>query len=227
LLRARTNNEEAVVRGYARSAPGVAGTLLQKSVSSGAEGRSRSQPGFLYRHAAHATDSDHVVGRSRRSCAAIDRCAPRASSGRCGASGTRNHHAGWRSDHPSLDSVPARVGLTSEFSVALMLVLLGGRNVLGLPAGGEAYSLRGMRTRTPMPGHTTQLTRPSDMVGQGASAIAACRRSFTGSRARAAIACSFIRTVAHAAWALSTCLFGIGTVPGMMLITSALAAPIS
>jgi hypothetical protein len=100
--------------------------------------------------------------------------------------------------------LPARLGLTLELSVALMLVVLGGLNVAGF------------RRREVQGG---------DAAGSGAlrSLVVGTVHGLAGS---AAIALLVLTTIHDSRWAmLYLFLFGVGTVAGMMLITSTLALP--
>jgi cytochrome c biogenesis protein CcdA len=124
---------------------------------------------------------------------------------------------------------PARVGLTMEFSVALMLVLLGIMNVLGFRA--DVKKLRDSHTHT---GHSVRPEPPRDNALEGVGRLgrnAALRSLVVGTvhglAGSAAVALLVLSTIRNAAWGLLYLfLFGIGTVAGMMLITSALAAPL-
>ncbi len=109
-------------------------------------------------------------------------------------------------------AIPARLGLALELGVGAMLVLLGVGNLLGsadaLPARGLAL---GSQSR--------------------ASAVAPLRRPFVigvvhGLAGSAAVALLVLASVADARWALVyLALFGVGTILGMMLLTSVIALP--
>jgi len=117
---------------------------------------------------------------------------------------------------------PARVGLTMEFSVALMLVVLGAMNVMGF-----RQDVRELRA-----GHGHPHPRPipdedadkSSRLGRYRALIVGTVHGLAGS---AAVALFVLSTIRNAAWGvLYLFLFGVGTIAGMVLITSALAAPL-
>jgi cytochrome c biogenesis protein CcdA len=117
---------------------------------------------------------------------------------------------------------PARVGLTMEFSVALMLVVLGAMNVMGF-----RQDVRELRA-----GHAHPHQRPiqdedadkSSRLGRYRALIVGTVHGLAGS---AAVALFVLSTIRNAAWGiLYLFLFGVGTIAGMVLITSALAAPL-
>lgn len=125
--------------------------------------------------------------------------------------------------------IPPRVGLSMEFSVGLMLVLLGGLNLRGL---GKAW-----RTSTPE-AHTH---RDHDH-GSADCSIDSMDRWFGhwtlyqwlrplivglvhGLAGSAAVALLVLTTVHNPRWALAYLfLFGVGTIAGMMVITVAMAS---
>jgi high-affinity nickel permease len=116
--------------------------------------------------------------------------------------------------------LPARVGLTMELSVALMLVVLGVLNVAGF-----RREVRAMQVAH----HDGAQEKPSE-VGLGRyqalrSLIVGTVHGLAGS---AAVALLVLATIRDAGWGLLyLLLFGAGTVAGMMLITSALAVPLA
>jgi hypothetical protein len=99
--------------------------------------------------------------------------------------------------------IPPRLGLTMEFSVAMMLVLLGGLNLTGVFGAPSSHS------------HISVAARP---VAIGVV------HGLAGSAAIALMVLAAVHT-ALAALAYLT-IFSLGTVIGMMLMTSALAFPI-
>lgn len=104
--------------------------------------------------------------------------------------------------------IPPSLGLALELCVAVMLVTLGAFNVRRLVrrGAGRAGSDRG----------SASSTRPL--------AIGVVH----GLAGSAAIALLVLATVKEAAWAVAYLLvFGVGTVAGMMLVTSALAFPLA
>jgi high-affinity nickel-transport protein len=127
---------------------------------------------------------------------------------------------------------PARVGLTMEFSVALMLVVLGAMNVIGF-----RQDVRQIRDSHVHPRRSSAPPPHEPHEGSDAHSGGASRRlghyralvvgTVHGLAGSAAVALLVLSTIRNAAWALLYLfLFGIGTVAGMMLITSALAAPL-
>jgi high-affinity nickel-transport protein len=122
---------------------------------------------------------------------------------------------------------PARVGLTMEFSVALMLVLLGAMNVLGF-----RNDVRRLRSGHPHDhgGELDSASHGFDLLGKTRK-IGALRPLVVGVvhglAGSAAVALLVLSTIRNAAWGvLYLFLFGLGTVVGMMLTTSALAVPL-
>jgi len=105
--------------------------------------------------------------------------------------------------------IPPRVGLTMEFSVAVMLVLLGVLSLGGIgrfatPVGADGHSFV----------HRHQSLRPL--------AIGVVH----GLAGSAAVALLVLATIGNAMWAVVyLAVFGIGTIAGMMLITVAISIP--
>jgi high-affinity nickel-transport protein len=125
---------------------------------------------------------------------------------------------------------PARVGLTMEFSVALMLVVLGALNVLGFRRDVERLRDRHVHGSHPPPAsdeeheaiHAQSQSAPKNSALR--SLIVGTVHGLAGS---AAVALLVLSTIRNAAWALLYLfVFGVGTVAGMVLVTSALAAPL-
>jgi len=110
-------------------------------------------------------------------------------------------------------AIPPRLGLGMEFSVALMLVLLGVINLTGamkrieeVAHGRDPEARRGVRP--------TQLAR---------SLVVGVVHGLAGS---AAVALLVLTTIHDSRWAvLYLLLFGGGTIVGMMLLTSMIAVP--
>jgi high-affinity nickel-transport protein len=122
---------------------------------------------------------------------------------------------------------PARVGLTMEFSVALMLVVLGALNVLGFRRDVQRLRERHVHGSHPPPAseeeHEAMHAR-SVRSGALRSLVVGTVHGLAGS---AAVALLVLSTIRNAAWALLYLfVFGVGTVAGMILVTSALAAPL-
>jgi hypothetical protein len=111
--------------------------------------------------------------------------------------------------------IPPRLGLSMEFSVAVMLVLLGVANLSGAmrridqAAHGDDDDSRGKAGPGAMP--------------LGRSLVVGVVHGLAGS---AAVALLVLTTIRDARWALLyLLLFGVGTVLGMMLLTTAIAVP--
>jgi high-affinity nickel-transport protein len=117
---------------------------------------------------------------------------------------------------------PARVGLTMEFSVALMLVVLGAMNVMGFRQ--DVKELRAGHAHPHQPPTQDEDADKSSRLGRYRALIVGTVHGLAGS---AAVALFVLSTIRNAAWGvLYLFLFGVGTVAGMVLITSALAAPL-
>jgi nickel/cobalt exporter len=132
--------------------------------------------------------------------------------------------------------IPPRVGLSMEFSVALMLILLGILNLTG--------ALRWLAERfAPVNRSRTRETSDSGVVGSTAeSSLDRLMRRYGsyqvfrplviglvhGLAGSAAVALLVLSTIRSPLWAIAYLLvFGIGTIIGMMLMTSAMAIPVA
>jgi high-affinity nickel-transport protein len=130
---------------------------------------------------------------------------------------------------------PPRLGLTMELSVAIMLVVLGALNVAGFrrelktlrdaPAGSVPKSNDAHGEGDP------HVHWPLGSVARAVGYRAALRSIVVGTvhglAGSAAVALLVLTTIRDSRWALLYLfLFGIGTIAGMMLITSALAVPL-
>lgn len=167
----------------------------------------------------HATDSDHVI--------AVTTIVSRARSARAalgvGALWGLGHTAtiltvggsivlfGW--------VIPPRLGLSMEMSVAIMLIVLGAMNLSG------ALS----RIKQVAHGHAHESVDESDghLHGRGPlrPLVIGVVHGLAGS---AAVALLVLTTIKSAGMALVyLAIFGAGTVAGMMLLTLAMALPIS
>jgi high-affinity nickel permease len=127
-------------------------------------------------------------------------------------------------------AIPTRLGLSMEFSVGLMLILLGGLNLSGvmqrwmskvdhthegLSHAGHTHAAAIVQERNGRMGRWN-LTRPL-AVG-----------IVHGMAGSAAIALLVMTTIPTPLWQiLYILIFGIGTIAGMMLITACIALPIS
>ena len=152
-------------------------------------------------------------------------------------------------------SIPPRVGLTMEFSVGLMLILLGLLNLTGVmkwmsekfsPAhpkvtGGHAH-LHGhgphlhlhWHSHSPASQHHAESLVPLDSTGKSMKlGLFHTLRPFLvglvhGLAGSAAVALLVLSTIREPRWAVFYLLiFGLGTIAGMMLITAAIALPFS
>jgi high-affinity nickel permease len=130
---------------------------------------------------------------------------------------------------------PPRVGLTMELSVAIMLVVLGAMNVAGFRQ--DVKKLRGASkgdasdAGSAHDDHEFHRHGPLATVGRVVGYRAALRSIVIGTvhglAGSAAVALLVLTTIRDSRWALLYLfLFGIGTIAGMMLITSALAVPL-
>jgi high-affinity nickel-transport protein len=98
-------------------------------------------------------------------------------------------------------AISPRVGLAMEFTVALMLILLGFQNV---------FSARSADTRTPSTARPFVVGMVHGMAGS------------------AAVVLLVLATVSDSRWALAyLVLFGLGTVLGMAIVTASIALPAS
>lgn len=153
-------------------------------------------------------------------------------------------------------AIPARVGLTMEFSVGLMLILLGVLNLSGAmqwlsekfapahpPHSGEHVHVHGhgahvhFHRHTHGPGeehHGASLTPPRWLrasfarLGLYQSLRPLLIGIVHGLAGSAAVALLVLGTIREPRWAvLYLLVFGVGTIAGMMLITAAIALPFS
>lgn len=109
--------------------------------------------------------------------------------------------------------VPPRLGLAMEFAVAVMLVGLGVVNLLGL---GEPT-----RTDASEPVPPASRLRPARLLRSLAVGVV---HGLAGS---AAVALLVLTTIQDPRWAvLYLLVFGVGTIAGMMLVTSVMVAPL-
>jgi len=143
--------------------------------------------------------------------------------------------------------IPARVGLSMELSVAVMLILLGVWNVVSflraVPAeavqvhshahshDGHVHSHEHVHISETHSHEHAQLTALDQRFGQAAPyqllrpLLVGIVHGLAGS---AAVALLILATIQNSRWAIAYLLvFGIGTIAGMMLITAALALPFS
>jgi high-affinity nickel-transport protein len=150
--------------------------------------------------------------------------------------------------------IPPRVGLTMEFSVAVMLVLLGVLNLTGLlrwlragpgvdrhghPLPHSHPHAHGDYVHTHPHGHASddhghaddetpqaRLDRTFGRLGLYQTARPLIVGVVHGLAGSAAVALLVLATIRDPTWALAYLLiFGVGTIAGMMLITTAIAVP--
>jgi high-affinity nickel-transport protein len=153
-------------------------------------------------------------------------------------------------------AIPARVGLTMEFSVGLMLILLGVMNLSGAvkwlserfapahpPHSGQHVHVHGhgehvhFHRHAHAPGeehHDASLTPPrwlrTPFAGLGLyhSLRPLVIGIVHGLAGSAAVALLVLGTISEPRWAvLYLLVFGVGTIAGMMLTTAAIALPLS
>ena len=130
--------------------------------------------------------------------------------------------------------IPTRLGLSMEFSVAIMLVVLGLLNLTGLM---QRFSNRltdagrqvSLGSRNLVHGeHPNAVVRSMQQVG-----LYQCIRPFVvglihGLAGSAAVALLVLSTIHSPLWATAYLLiFGLGTIVGMMLMTTAVAVPLT
>jgi high-affinity nickel-transport protein len=135
--------------------------------------------------------------------------------------------------------IPARVGLTVELSVALMLILLGGTTVMGVLRSRGHPHVHGDYVHAHPHGHE----RTDHGHGEQETPVARLDRLFGrlglyqamrplmvgvvhGLAGSAAVTLLVVATIHDAALSLAYLLvFGLGTIAGMLLITMAIALP--
>lgn len=133
--------------------------------------------------------------------------------------------------------IPPRLGLSLEFAVGVMLVLLGLANFRSF--------VRWVRGHAVQPGGTAQPPRPGRSHGHPAEEksaawlerklgpLGACHAIrpllvgvVHGLAGSAAVALLVLPIIQHAGWAVAyLSIFGVGTIAGMMLMTAAVALP--
>lgn len=153
-------------------------------------------------------------------------------------------------------AIPVRVGLTMEFCVGLVLILLGLMNLTGAmrwfsekfspthpPISGQHAHIHEHGSKLHFHWHSHQTA--ADHHAEALSLPSKMERSFSGFgwfqtlrplfvgvvhglAGSAAVALLVLSTIREPRWAvLYLLIFGIGTIAGMMLITCALALPLS
>ena len=123
--------------------------------------------------------------------------------------------------------IPPRLGLSMEFSVALMLILLGVLNLTGILQRLTSY-LTPKRTRSVTNRAETLLDRTVGRFG-----VYQCVRPLVigivhGLAGSAAVALLVLSTIHSPVWAtVYLLIFGAGTMVGMMCMTAAMAVPLA
>lgn len=125
-------------------------------------------------------------------------------------------------------AIPARLGLSMEFSVGLMLILLGVLNLTGAMnrLTVKFAPARAKITETHAHFHwlRTSVTQPGSLYALRPLLVGVVH----GLAGSAAIALLVLSTIRDPRWAvLYLLVFGLGTIVGMMLITAAIALPFS
>jgi high-affinity nickel-transport protein len=124
--------------------------------------------------------------------------------------------------------IPPRLGLSMEFSVALMLILLGVLNLTGVLQRLTAYLTR---NRKPVPALDKAETLLDRTVGR--FGLYQCVRPLVigivhGLAGSAAVALLVLSTIHSPVWATVYLLvFGAGTMVGMMCMTAVMAVPLA
>lgn len=132
--------------------------------------------------------------------------------------------------------IPPRLGLSMEFSVAIMLILLGVLNLSGIMQKMTSYltPLIAGRTSTPDPAQATNTKTKMEKwldnsIGQ--FGLYQCLRPLIiglvhGLAGSAAVALLVLSTIHNPVWAtVYLLIFGAGTTIGMMCMTAAIAVP--
>jgi high-affinity nickel-transport protein len=111
--------------------------------------------------------------------------------------------------------IPPRVGLAMELGVAIMLMVLGVMNFMGALRRLDHVVLDAPAVSTP----------PVSPHRRLRSFVVGIVHGIAGS---AAVALLVLSTIQHAGWALLyLAIFGLGTLVGMMLLTTAMALPLA
>jgi high-affinity nickel-transport protein len=134
--------------------------------------------------------------------------------------------------------IPPRLGLSMEFSVALMLILLGILNLSGILQRITSYFTPAIPVLVPIPavtnpgGGNTRMNRWLDN-SVGRLGLYQCLRPLViglvhGLAGSAAVALLVLSTIHNPVWAtIYLLIFGAGTMIGMMCMTAAIAVPLT
>jgi high-affinity nickel-transport protein len=122
--------------------------------------------------------------------------------------------------------IPPRLGLTMEFSVAVMLIILGVLNLTGILRWLGTGPGIGRRGRAAGDTGQARLDRTFGRLGLYQVARPLVVGVIHGLAGSAAVALLVLATIREPIWALAyLMIFGLGTIAGMMVITLAIAAP--
>lgn len=120
--------------------------------------------------------------------------------------------------------IPPRLGLSMEFSVAVMLVVLGALNATGAARRIEEVARSGaVASSAGLPAIEAQLQGVARWRAR--PLLVGCVHGLAGSAAIALLVLATIRDALSAIFYLLV--FGVGTVAGMALLTTAMAIPIA
>jgi len=139
-------------------------------------------------------------------------------------------------------AIPPRLGLSMEFAVGLMLILLGVLNLTGVLRWLQRKFIPSLRTSEAVPGEATTVEAKTRAIAPAAGnwlerhlrelgLYNALRPLVIGTvhglAGSAAVAILVMTTIADPWWAIAyLLLFGLGTVAGMAAMTTAMAFPI-
>jgi high-affinity nickel-transport protein len=125
--------------------------------------------------------------------------------------------------------IPARLGLAMEFSVSMMLVLLGGWNLASFTSSLPQPQSEGTSQHSHPHSHGSMFHTHAPMQPQATTRFQLTRPLAVGVvhglAGSAAVALLILATIHNPRWAIAYLLvFGLGTVAGMMLITMSIAS---
>jgi ABC-type nickel/cobalt efflux system permease component RcnA len=124
--------------------------------------------------------------------------------------------------------IPPRLGLSMEFSVALMLILLGVLNLTGVMQRLTSYLTRNSNSETVATKAETLLDRSIGRFGIYQFARPLVIGIVHGLAGSAAVALLVLSTIHSALWAtVYLLIFGAGTMVGMMCMTAMMAIPLA
>ncbi len=131
-------------------------------------------------------------------------------------------------------TIPPRLGLSMEFAVGLMLILLGILNLTGVLTWLQTKFAPAHKHHNPTPAILTDERTASwaDRTFHGLSLYNTLRPLIIGTihglAGSAAVAILVMATISNPWWAIAyLLLFGFGTIAGMMVMTTAMAVPIT